>query len=144
MLPLVFCYLLNSVLVAESAYLKAGALSAHLDRVTRIDNVLWVQYPSTAVNGIPDRLGTITEELTTTPLQLEQDLLQEVGGSGKFLRLLHARVELVNKTLTPALDNYHGFPLSHRHKRGLTDGLGHLSDMIFRTSMNENVEEFID
>ncbi len=47
----------------------------------------------------------------------------------------------MNETLTLALENVYGFPLSHRHKRGLFDGLGHLSRMLFGTAMNEDVEE---
>ncbi len=55
-------------------------------------DVLWVQYPLSVLVGIADRLGNITEELTATLLKLEQDLPQDVAGSGKFLQLLHARV----------------------------------------------------
>ncbi len=74
-------------------------------RVTLVEDVLWVQYPLTALVGIPDSLGTITEALTATLLQLEQNLPQDVPGSGKFLRLLHARVEFVNETQTLAWEN---------------------------------------
>ncbi len=47
----------------------------------------------------------------------------------------------VTETLTLALENYYGFPLSHRQKRGFFDGIGHLSRMFFGTVMNEDVEE---
>ncbi len=67
-----------------------------------------------------------------------------MSGSGKFLRLLHARVEFVNETLTLALENYHNFPLSHRQKRGFIDGIRHLSRMLFGTAMHEDVEELRD
>ncbi len=103
-----------------------------------------VQYPLIALVGIPDSLGTITEELKATLQQLEQNLSQDVSGSGKFLRLLHARVEFLNETLTLALENYHSFPLSHHQKRGFIDGIGHLSRMLFETAMNEDVEELRD
>ncbi len=37
--------LLGSVLAAEPAHLKPGALSARLGGVTLVEDVLWVQYP---------------------------------------------------------------------------------------------------
>ncbi len=66
MLSFVFCCLLGSVLAAELAHLKPGALSAHFGRVTLVEDILWVQYLLTALVGIPDSLGTTTEELTAT------------------------------------------------------------------------------
>ncbi len=61
MLSFVFCCLLGFGLAAEPAPLKPGALSANLGLVTLVEDVLWVQYPLTALVGIPDSLGTITE-----------------------------------------------------------------------------------
>ncbi len=43
-----------------------------------------------------------------------------------------------------ALENYHGFPLSHRQKQEFSDGIGHLSRMLFGIAMNEDVEELRD
>ncbi len=62
----------------------------------------------------------------------------------KFVRPLHAREEIVNKTLNLVLDNYHSFPLSYCYKRKLTDGLGQLSRFFFGTAMNEDMKEFRD
>ncbi len=50
----------------------------------------------------------------------------------------------MNETLTLALENYHGFPLLHHHKRGFFDGLGQFSRMLFVTAVNEDVEELRD
>ncbi len=61
-----------------------------------------------------------------------------------FFRLLRPRVEFVNETPSLALDNYRNFPLAHRPKRGLFDGIGQLSRMLFGTAMNEDVEELRD
>ncbi len=97
-----------------------------------------------AAVGLPDRLRTVTDQLTASLTLLEQDLARDVNKSMVFLRLLHARVEFVNETLTLALENYHDFPLTHRSKRGLFDGIGKLSRMIFGTAMNEDVEELRD
>ncbi len=108
--------------------------------MTQVEDVQWVQYPLTALVGISDRLDTITEELTATLLQLEQDLLTTLLGQGNF----SDSAMPANETLTFALEKYHGFPLSHRHKRGLFDGLRHLSRRLFGTAMNEEVEELRD
>ncbi len=50
----------------------------------------------------------------------------------------------MNETLTLALENYHGFPLSHRQKRGFFDGIGHLSRILFGAALNEDGEELRD
>ncbi len=50
----------------------------------------------------------------------------------------------MNETLTLALENYHGFPLSHSQKRGFIDGIRHFSRMLFGTAINEDVEELRD
>ncbi len=50
----------------------------------------------------------------------------------------------MNETLTLALENYHGFPLSQRQKRGFFDEIGQLSRMLFGTAMNEGVKELRD
>ncbi len=47
----------------------------------------------------------------------------------------------MKETQTFALDNYYGFPLSHRHKRRLINELGKLSHALFRTAMNEDVDQ---
>ncbi len=47
-MPLVLFVLLHSILAADPALLKPGALSAHLGRVSLVEDVLWVRYPFTA------------------------------------------------------------------------------------------------
>ncbi len=84
-----------------------------------------------ALVGVPDRLRTVTDQLTAPLTLLEQDLARDVNKSMVFLRLLRARVEFVNETLTLALENYHDFPLTHCSKRGLFDGIGKLSHVLW-------------
>ncbi len=73
MLPLVLFVLLHSVLAADPAHLKPGALSAHLGRVSLIEDVLWVQYLFTALVDMPGRLRTLMDQVTELVLQLERN-----------------------------------------------------------------------
>ncbi len=98
----------------------------------------------TALVGVPDHLTVVTEHLTASLSLPEKDLIRDVDKAMLFFRLLHVRVEFVNETLSLALDNYRDFPLTHRPKRGLFDGIGQLSRMLFGTAMNEDVEELRD
>ncbi len=78
MLPIVFCCLLGSVLAADPAHFKRGALSAHLGRVTLVEDVLWMRYPLTALVGVPEHLTAVTEHLTASLSLLEIDLVRDV------------------------------------------------------------------
>ncbi len=51
------------------------------------------------------------------------------------------RLRYLNETLNIALDNYTDPSFSNRTKRGLMNGLGQLSPMLFGTAMDEEVEE---
>ncbi len=141
MLPIVFCCLLSSILSVNPAHLKSSALSAHLGLVTLVEDVLWVRNPLTGLVGVLDLLTAVTEHLTAFLSLLEKDLAGDVNESMLLFRLFHARVEFVNGTLSLALYNYSNFPRAHRPKRGLLDGIGQLSRMIFGTTMNKDVEE---
>ncbi len=58
-----------------------------------------------------------------------------------MLSLLRYRVTYVNHSLTDILDSYGGLTSSHRAKRGLINGLGQLSRMLFGTAMDEDIVE---
>ncbi len=76
-----------------------------------------------------------------TLLQVEYDLPQVVAVSVEFLQLLHARQELVNETITLALNDYHDFSLSHGHKQRPNGVIVQHSCMLSRTAMNKDVEK---
>lgn len=139
MLSLTFYFLLRSVLAADPAHLKPGALSAHLGRVSLVEDVLWVQYPFTALVEIPGTLRTITEQVTGVVLQMDINAPED-----GLLRLMHDRIKYLNDTLTLALENYAALSFPNRTKRGLIDGIGQLSRMLFGTAMDEDVEELRD
>ena len=46
--------------------------------------------------------------------------------------------------MTLALENYKGLTVTNHTKRGLTDGIGKLSQMLFRIALNEYVVELRD
>ncbi len=73
MLLLVLFVLLHSVLAAEPAHLKPGILSAHLGRVSLIEDVLWVRYSFTALVDMPGRLRTLMNQITELVLQLDRN-----------------------------------------------------------------------
>ncbi len=135
MFPLVLFILLHSVLAADPAHLKPGALSAHLGRVSLIENVLWVRYPFTALVDMPGRLQTLMDQVTELVLQLERNAPKDV-----VTRMIHERLRYLNETLNIALDNYADPSFSSLTKRGLINGLGQLSRMLFGTAMDADVQ----
>ncbi|MPC51311.1 hypothetical protein E2C01_045156 [Portunus trituberculatus] len=52
----IFLFTISSILALDPAHLKPGALTAHLGRVSLVEDVLWVRYPYTALSKIPSRL----------------------------------------------------------------------------------------
>ncbi len=56
--------------------------------------------------------------------------------------MMHERLRYLNETLNIALDNYADPSFSNRTKRGLINGLGQLSRMLYGTAMDEDVENF--
>ena len=128
---------MSSILALDPAHLKPGALTAHLGRVSLIEDVLWVRYPFTALSKIPSGLKEVTEHLNAAL----EDLQAAPTLDPALLDLTRSRLLYLNVSITYALDNYYGFDVSNRMKRGLIDGIGHLSRMLFGTAMNEDVEE---
>ncbi len=55
--------------------------------------------------------------------------------------MLHARLSYLNDTISLASDTYIGLNAPSRAKRGLMDGIGKLSRMLFGTAMDEDVEQ---
>ena len=138
MLPVLLYGLLGHVLATDPAHLKPGALSAHLGRATLVEDVLWVQYALTPLVGVPDRLFDVTTHLSEALSQLQPVL------NLTTFRFLHARLSFLNETLSMAAADYQTFPVAPRTKRGLFNGVGYLSRMIFGTAMQEDVDVLRD
>ncbi|MPC53726.1 hypothetical protein E2C01_047625 [Portunus trituberculatus] len=114
----IFLLTISSILALDTAHLKPGALTAHLGRVSLVEDVLWVRYPYTALSKIPSRLKEVTEHLNTAL----GDLLASTSLDPALLDLTHSRLLYLNVSITHALENYYGFDVSNRTKRGLIDG----------------------
>ncbi len=135
MLPLVLFVNLHSVLAADPAHLKPVALSAHLGRVSLVEDVLWVRYQFTAPVDMPGRLRTVMDQVTEMVSQLDRKAPED-----GVTRMMHERLRYLNETLNIALDNYADPSFSNSTKRDLINGLGQLSRMLFGTAMDEDVE----
>ncbi len=55
--------------------------------------------------------------------------------------MMHERLRYLNETLNTALDNYTEPSFSNRTKRSLINGLGQLSNMLFGTAMDGDVQD---
>ncbi len=55
--------------------------------------------------------------------------------------LMHERLRYLNETLNIAVDNYADPSFFNRTKRGLINGLGQLSRMLFGTAMDGDVQD---
>ncbi len=109
MLPLAFYFILRSVLAADPAHLKPGALSAHLGRVSLVEDVLWVHNPFAPLVEIPGTLRTIKDQVNEVVLQMDKNAPVE-----GVTRLMHDSLKYLNDTLTLALENYADLSFSNR------------------------------
>ena len=126
------------------ALLKPGALTGHLGRVHLVEDALWITYPHVDLVEIPAQLQGVVATLDNTMGRLRQGMPGVSGGQKDVLFLLHARLIYINETITSAVEAYEGLGTPHRTKRGLIDGIGKLSRMLFGTAMNEDVEDLRD
>lgn len=144
MFALLVILVLHASVALKPALLKPGALTGHLGRVYLVEDALWVTYPHESLVEIPERLRDVACRLNAVLGTLESDFTDASGEPTEILSLLHARVRYVNDTITLALENYEGLSVTNRTKRGLINGIGKLSQMLFGTAMNEDVDELRD
>ncbi len=93
MLPLVLFILLQSVLAADPAHLKPGALFVYLGGVSLTEDVLWVRYPFTALVDMPGRLRKLMDQVTELVLQLERNAPKD-----GVTRMMHELLRYLNET----------------------------------------------
>ena len=134
---------LHASVALRPALLKPGALTGHLGRVFLTEDALWVTYPHEPLVAIPGSLREVASQLNETLWLLEKAL---PGGTHPLhphpiLELLHARTRYVTDTVVAAVDNYEGLSITNRTKRGLIDGIGKLSQMLFGTATEDDVED---
>ncbi len=74
------------------------------------------------------------DQVTERVLQLDRNVPKD-----DVTRMMHERLRYMNETLNIASKHCPSF--SDRTKRGLINGLGQLSRMLFGTAMDEDVED---
>ena len=141
MFALVLVLILHASVVLRPAHLKSGALTRDLGRVYLVEDALWVTYPHVSLMEIPGWLRDVARSLKSTLWRLKKN---DSFQSEVMLSLLHVRIQYVNDTITSALENNKGLTVTNRTKRGLIDGIGKLSQMLFGTAMNKDVVELRD
>ncbi len=71
MFVFIFFFILSSVTAPAPAHLKPGALVKYVDRLSLVEDVLWVRYPYAALQTIPSRLERVLEQMDSVLSQLE-------------------------------------------------------------------------
>ena len=141
MFALLVILVLHASVALRPALLKPGALTGHLGRVYLVEDALWVTYPHEPLVEIPERLQEVASRLNATLWHLEKELPDGAKEPNEILFLLHARVRFVTEMIDSAIENYEGLSVTNRTKRGLINGIGKISQFLFGTAMNEDVED---
>ena len=128
---------LHSLVALDPAQLKPGALTAHIGRVALVEDTLWVSYPSAPLVSIPDRLGALADKLSERLKSIETHIPSHTV-------VLRDRLEQLRDLVVAETENYHDVHLRTRVKRGLVDGIGHLSRALFGTALDSDVEDLRD
>ncbi len=76
------------------------------------------------------------DQVTELVLQLERNASKD-----SITRMMHESLRYLNPTLNIALDNYADRSFSNRTQRGLINGFGQLSRMLFGTAMDADVQD---
>ncbi len=142
MFGFIFFFILSSVTAPDPAHLKPGALVGHVGRVSLVEDVLWVRYPYAALQNTLNRLERVVEQMDSALAQLEDRMHNFQGklSDQTLVTLLHAILSYLNDTISLASDTHIDLNGPSRANRGLIDGTGKLSRMLFGTAMDEDVE----
>ena len=132
---------LKTTLAFEPSHLKPGALTAHMGRVTLVEDTLWIRYPYTALKEVPSSLRQTMDKLGEITTKLERGLPAGFKSSKDYLSLVQTRITYLNESIQTALENYLLVNTTERVKRGLINGVGQISRWLFGTAMNEDVDK---
>jgi len=141
-----FLPLLGLLLASTPIHLKPGALTSHLGRVALVEDVLMVRYPFTSLLSVPADLDVVSANLGAAVGLLRTSLKEESQSpsylhSQMILKLLTARVEFLHGKLNQTKHDYSLHPVHARTKRGLINALGRISQFLFGTAMDEDVQD---
>ena len=124
---------LHSLKALEPAHLQPGALTAQIGTVTLIEDSVWVKYQYSTLTDVPDRLGVVADKISTQLDEVEKRL-------PSYTLVLRERLEQLRDLILSEQGNYEGMHLGTRSKRGLFDGIGHLSRAVFGTALDSDVQ----
>ena len=83
MIILIILLVLSSLHALDPAHLKPGALTASLDRISLVQDYLWVRYPFADLVEVPDRLLDLMEQLSVTIKELHDHTLLDTKYTAK-------------------------------------------------------------
>ncbi len=129
--------------------MKPVALVGHLGHVALVEGVLWVKYPYANLRAIPRRLKVVAAEIDSALVQLEKEALKNLTDSSwddplALLKMYASRIAFVNDTLALALESYLGLEGPALEKRAWLEPIGELSNNIFGTAIQRDVDELRD
>ena len=144
----------------EPAHLKPGALVAHIGQVSLVQDYLWVRYPYASLVDVPTRLLELTDQLHCILDDLENDVVKPVTihvnrdaekhrepinravqAFDNIKRMVTERIKHLHDSIVGALEDYEGVHVQNRTKRGLVDGIGELSKLLFGTATVSDVND---
>lgn len=128
------------------AHLKPGALTAPLGTVTLVEDALFIRYSYSSLLSLPAALSGVTRNLAFALTQVENELGKQIDKPSfrhahTILRLLRARLTSLTDKLDTTVYDYGKHPVHARTKRGLLNIFGKLSQSLFGTAMDEDVQD---
>ncbi len=81
------------------------------------------------------------ESEITPPKRLERSVRKNTEYRRDTFALYRARASYINESLSLVLDSFADLDVPARPKRGLINGLGRISQLMFGTTMDEDVSD---
>ena len=142
MFVLLFLIVLHYLHATDPTHLKPGALTAPLGQVALVEDYLWVRYPYSSLVTVPYKLSELTKQLTVNLETLDSHVVAADRYPHNLKLILKDRLNYLRGTLENALENYEDLSsIQGRTKRGLVDGLGQISRMLFGTALDSEVKD---
>ncbi len=135
MFALLLLLVLPSLSAGSPDHLRPGALVASTGQVSLVEDYLWLKYDVADLFNVPDKLIDVTQQLDESIKGLKGTHVPDA-----LSRLLRDRLQFLKLTLQDAVDNYSAIHAARRAKRGLVDGVGHISRMLFGTALDSDVK----
>ncbi|XP_045105173.1 uncharacterized protein LOC123500547 [Portunus trituberculatus] len=132
--------------LATPTHLKPGALVAPLGTVTLVEDALFVRYSYSTLHSVPGVLRGVASSLAEMVRRVEVELAEQTDTpsyphSTSILNLLKTRLTFLSNKLATATYDFSKHPMHARNKRGLINAFGKISQTLFGTAMDEDVQD---